>query len=130
MAVVGKGPCDVPPAEVAARPIAPAGRGAAGERLIGHRLGPAAASGLAPVVGYSGLIRESRSAQDHDVTVSDEIGHEGAAGLPHCPVVQGPGHFSMVPQPRARLTAAASRVVRTAPMIRPVAADRTCPRAE
>ena len=72
VAVVGSGPGDVPPAQVAARPVPLPGRGGAGERLVGHGLGPPGQAGRAAVVGDAGFGGQPRPAQHDDPAAPEQ----------------------------------------------------------
>ena len=73
VALVRGGPGDVPPAQVAARPVPLPGRGGAGERLVCHRLGPPGQPGRPAVVRDAGLGGQARPAQHDDPARPDQV---------------------------------------------------------
>ena len=74
VARVRRGPRDRAPAEIAARPVAPAAVGVAGERLKRHRLAGTAGAGLPAIVRDPGFGRQSGAAQHHDSPAGDQLG--------------------------------------------------------
>ena len=96
----------VPPPVMTARPVPAAGRGAAGERLVRHGLGPPRHPGGPSVVRYAGLGRQPGPAQDQHAAVRYKInkvsGRTGVPGLGEraASVIKRVYHSYMLPQGR------------------------------
>jgi hypothetical protein len=69
------GPGDVPPAEVAARPVPLPRRRGPGELLVRHRLPAPRPPARSPVIRYAGLRRQPRAAQNGDVAATKNLNH-------------------------------------------------------
>src|ERR1700733_6672481 len=72
---VRRRPGDVPPAQMAARPVPLPRRRAPGERLVGHRLPAPRQPAGPPVVRNAGLRRQPRAAQDNHVAAAEKLNH-------------------------------------------------------
>ena len=77
VARVGPGVADAAPAEVTARPVAPAGQRVTGERLVGHRRTAPGRAGRPPVVRDPGVGGQPRAAEDHDAALGHPLAELG-----------------------------------------------------